>query len=77
MALKIDTLQCSVGVAALRDAGCGVVRPVRIVWLAVPDDSSSYAEFNGRLGHERVGHEHTRKPGVTVRATNRLWIGQR
>ena len=24
MALKIDTLQCSGGVAALRDAGCGV-----------------------------------------------------
>ena len=32
MALKIDTLQCSVGVAALRDAGCGVLRPVRVVW---------------------------------------------
>ena len=29
--------------------------------LAVPDDSSSSAEFSGRLGHE-----HTRKPGVTV-----------
>jgi hypothetical protein len=31
MALKIDTLQSSVGVAALRDAGCGVVGPVRVV----------------------------------------------
>ena len=34
MALEIDTLECSVGVAALRDARWGVVRPVRIVWLA-------------------------------------------
>jgi hypothetical protein len=32
MALKIDTLQCSVGVSALRDAGCGVLRAVRVVW---------------------------------------------
>ena len=32
MALEIDTLHCSVGVAALRDAGCVVVRPVRVVW---------------------------------------------
>jgi hypothetical protein len=32
MALKIDTLQCSVGVAALREAGCGVLRPVSVVW---------------------------------------------
>ena len=31
VALKIDALQCSVGVAALRDAGCGVLRPVRVV----------------------------------------------
>jgi hypothetical protein len=61
MALKIDTLQCSVGVAALRDAGCGVVRPVREVWVAVPGNSSCSAEFSGRLGHE-----HTRKPGMTV-----------
>jgi hypothetical protein len=29
--------------------------------LAVSDDSSSGAEFSGRLGHE-----HTRKPGMTV-----------
>jgi hypothetical protein len=29
--------------------------------LAVPDDSSSSAEFSGRLGHE-----HTRKPGMTA-----------
>jgi hypothetical protein len=32
MALKIDTLQRSVRVAALRDAGCGVLRLVRVVW---------------------------------------------
>jgi hypothetical protein len=32
MALKIDTLQRGVGVAALRDTGCGVERPVRVVW---------------------------------------------
>ena len=51
MALKIDTWQCSVGVAALRD-GCGVVRPVRVVFrLAVADDSFSSAELSGRLGH--------------------------
>jgi hypothetical protein len=31
MALKIDALQRSVAVAALRDAGCGVLRPVRVV----------------------------------------------
>jgi hypothetical protein len=31
MASEIDILRCSVGVAALRDAGCGVVRPVRVV----------------------------------------------
>ena len=61
MALKIDTLQCCVGVAALRDLGCGVVRPVRVVGLAVPDDSSSGAQFS-----ERLGHEHPRKPGMTV-----------
>ena len=66
MALKIDTLHCSVGLAALRAAGCGVVRPVRVVWARRPDDSSSSAEFSRRLGHERVGHDHTRKPGMTV-----------
>ena len=65
MALKIDTLQCSGGVAALRDAGCGGGRSGSF-GLAVSDDSSSGAEFSGRLGHERVGHEHTRKPGMTV-----------
>ena len=31
MALGIDTLRCSAGVAALRNAGCGVLRPVRVV----------------------------------------------
>jgi hypothetical protein len=31
MALKIDTLQCSVGVAVLRDAGRGVLQPVRVL----------------------------------------------
>jgi hypothetical protein len=66
MALKIDILQCSGGVAALRDAGCGVVRPGRVVGVAVSDEASSGAEFSGRLGHERVGHEHTRMPGMTV-----------
>jgi hypothetical protein len=53
MALKIETWQCSVGVAAFEDAG----------WLGlavglgspVPDDSSSGAEFSGRLGHEAYG----------------------
>jgi hypothetical protein len=51
IALKIDTWHCSVGVAALRD-GCGVVRPVRVVFrLAVADDSFSSAELSGRLGH--------------------------
>jgi class 3 adenylate cyclase len=34
--------------------------------LAVADEASSSAEFGGRLGQERVGHEHTREPGVTV-----------
>jgi hypothetical protein len=43
MALEIDTWRFRVGVAALRDAGCGVVRPVRSFWLAVPDESSSSA----------------------------------
>jgi class 3 adenylate cyclase len=50
-----------VGVAALGDVGCGVLGPVRVVWLAVPDEASSSAEFSGRLGHG-----HTRKRGVTA-----------
>jgi hypothetical protein len=33
MALEIDTLLCSVGVAALRDASCGAGRPVKVVWV--------------------------------------------
>ena len=35
------------------------------VGLAVSDESSSSVEFSGRLGRG-VGHERTRKPGVTV-----------
>jgi len=54
------------GVMAGVSPGCGVVWQVGVVGLAVADDSSSSAEFSGRLGHERVGHEHTRKPGMTV-----------
>jgi hypothetical protein len=37
--------------------------PLACVGIAL---SSSSAEFSERLGHERVGHEHTRKPGMTV-----------
>jgi hypothetical protein len=37
--------------------------PLACVGIAL---SSSSAEFSERLGHERVGHEHTRKPGITV-----------
>src|SRR5215218_3523026 len=33
---------------------------------AATDDSFCSAQFSGRLGHERVGHEHTRRPGVSV-----------
>jgi predicted ATPase/class 3 adenylate cyclase len=59
MALEIDTLHCSVGVASLRDARLrrdaagqgGLGSPFRM----------TRAEFSGRLGHER-----TRKPGMTV-----------
>ena len=59
MALEIDTLHCSVGVASLRDARlrCGAAgqgglgSPFRM----------TRPEFSGRLGHERA-----RKPGVTV-----------
>jgi hypothetical protein len=40
MALEIDILQCSVGLAALRDASGGVVRLSGSCGLAVPDDSS-------------------------------------
>jgi hypothetical protein len=51
MALKIDTWQCSVGVAALRD-DCGVGAAGRVVFrLAVADDSFSSAELSGRLRH--------------------------
>jgi Domain of unknown function (DUF4062) len=64
--LEIDILHCSGAVAALRDAGCGVPRSVGVVSARCSDDSSSSAEFSERLGHERVGHEHTRKPGVTA-----------
>src|SRR4029453_9159815 len=59
--LEIDTLHCSVGVAALRDAGCVVVRRSGSFGLAVSGEASSSAEFSGRLGHE-----HTRKRGMTV-----------
>jgi hypothetical protein len=31
MASEIDILRCSLGVAPFTDAGCGVVRPVRVV----------------------------------------------
>jgi hypothetical protein len=48
MALKIDTLQCSVWLAALRDASCrGAAGQGR---LGSPDDPSSRAEFSERLG---------------------------
>jgi hypothetical protein len=33
MALEINAWRCSVGVAALRDAGCGALRPVTVVWV--------------------------------------------
>jgi hypothetical protein len=66
MALKIDTLQCSVGVAGSETPAAAWCGRSGSFGLAVVDDSSSSAEFSGRLGHERVGHEHTRKPGVTV-----------
>jgi hypothetical protein len=62
MALKIDTLQCSVGVAALRDAGCGVLRQVEHeVGVAVPDVSSSSAESAGDWG--------TREWGMSIRGS--------
>ena len=47
----------------MRAAACAAGQGIG---LGVPDESSSSAEFSGRLGHERVGHEHARKPGVTV-----------
>ena len=47
----------------MRAAACAAGQGIG---LGVPDESSSSAEFSGRLGHERVGHEHARKPGMTV-----------
>jgi site-specific recombinase XerD len=41
-------------------ASVAITGDIYVVWLAVPDESSSSVEFSGRLGHERVGHGHTR-----------------
>jgi Domain of unknown function (DUF4062) len=61
MTLKIDILQCSVSVAALRDTGCCVGAAHLGRLGSPPDEASSSAEFSGRLGHEQ-----TRKRGMTV-----------
>jgi hypothetical protein len=60
MDLKIDTLQCSVGVAGAQRRRLGVLRPVSVVWARRSDDSSSRAEFSGRLGqwaYAEVGYD--------------------
>ena len=59
MALKIDTLQCSVGVAALREAGCGVLRPVSVVLgspflMRLPPVRSSAGDWGMGIRGSRV-----------------------